>query len=157
MCRNLRSSLPMLPSQLTPLNSHTVREKLKSRQLQKKQNFDKGSKALLPLRPKDRVQHKCESKWKPAIVAAKHVSPWSYVIKTTSGTWLRCNRRHLKKTLEPTTRVWKHISRRQWRWRMCAGAAHDNSCRFEQSVSVLPSSLMRQSRCGSRWGWQYLP
>ena len=28
------------------------------------------------------------------------------------------------------------------------GAAHDNSCRREQSVSVPPSSSMRQSRCG---------
>jgi len=109
MGKNLRSSLPMLPSQLTPPNSGTVREKPQSRQLQQKQNFDKASKTLLPLRPKDRVRYKCGSKWKPAIVVAKHVPPRSYVIKTTSGTLLRRNRRHLKKTLEPAPRVWKYI------------------------------------------------
>jgi len=75
MGKNLRSSLPMLSSQLTPLNSHTVGEKLQVRQLQQKQNFDKASKALQPLRPKDRVRYKCGSKWKPAIVVVKHDSP----------------------------------------------------------------------------------
>ena len=96
----------MLPSQLTPLNSHTVSQ---TRQLQQKQNFDKISKALLSLRPKDRVRYKCGSKWKPAIVVAKHVSPRSYMIKTTRGTSLKCNGKHLKKTLESTRRVWRTV------------------------------------------------
>jgi len=148
MGRNLRSSLPMLPSQLTPPNSSTVREKLQIRQSKQKYNFDKTSKALPPLKPNDRVRYKCGSKWKPAVVVAKHVSPRSYVVKNTNGTLLRRNRRHLKKTLESAPRSLRYVEDSEGEDVVPTVMQHGDS-RFDQSVPLTPSSSsVRQSRYG---------
>ena len=148
MGRNLRSSLPMLPSQLTPPNSSTVRQKLQVCQSQQKHNFDKTSKTLPPLKPNERVRYKCGSKWKPAIVVVKHVSPRSYVVKNNNGTFLRRNRRHLKKTLESSPRLLRYVEDREGE-DVAPTVMHNGNTRFDQSVPLPPSSSsVRQSRYG---------
>ena len=97
MGRRLRSSLPMISSTLKPTSADHVKEKLMERQVRQKGYYDRSSKVLLPLKPKDSVRYKHGSIWKPAIVISNHTAPRSYIIQ---GMILRRNRCHLKRTNE---------------------------------------------------------
>ena len=109
MGRRLQSTLPMLPSLLEQNANKEVKEKLHKRQKQQKYYYDKTAKQLPPLKPNDVVRFKHKSYWKPAVVMGIHSSPRSYTIRTTDGTFIRRNRRHLKKTDEqrpPSESYW---------------------------------------------------
>ena len=100
MGRRLRSSLPMISSTLKPTSADHVKEKLMEQQVRQKSHYDRSSKVLLPLKPKDSVRYKHGSIWKPAIVISNHTAPRSYIIQTSNGMILRRNRCHLKRTNE---------------------------------------------------------
>ena len=52
------------------------------------------------MKPGDVVRYKKGRLWKPAEVIGKNPNPRSYDIRTETGTILRRNRRHLRKTRE---------------------------------------------------------
>ena len=58
MGRRLRSSLPMISSTLKPTSADHVKEKLMEWQVRQKGYYDRSSKVLLPLKPKDSVRYK---------------------------------------------------------------------------------------------------
>ena len=100
MNRRLRSSLPMTGAMLEPDVPQNVRTKLCQRQKQQKGTYDKSAKTLCDLKPGDVVRYKKGRLWKPAEVIGKNPNPRSYDIRTETGTILRRNRRHLRKTRE---------------------------------------------------------
>ena len=100
MGRNLRSSLPMMPAQLSTPYSQTCRQKLESRQVKQKLQYDKSAKLLPPLQANDVVRYLNGSSWAQATVIKQHSTPRSYIIKTANGTLLRRNRKHLRKSAE---------------------------------------------------------
>ena len=100
MSRRLRSSLPMTAAMLKPQISKGVKAALEDRQARQKYYYDRSAKSLPELKPNDVVRFPGNKSWEPAVVVSKHPSPRSYDIKTAQGTYLRRNRRHLRKTVE---------------------------------------------------------
>ena len=100
MSRRLRSSLPMTAAMLKPQISKSVKAALEDRQARQKYYYDRSAKSLPELKPNDVVRFPGNKSWEPAVVVSKHPSPRSYDIKTAQGTYLRRNRRHLRKTVE---------------------------------------------------------
>ena len=95
MNRRLRTTVPMIPTQLIPHvpDYSTLRQKEKEIKMRQKSNFDSRHKAcdLEPLIPGEQVWVTDQQKQATVI---QQTSPRSYQISTPSGT-LRRNRRHL--------------------------------------------------------------
>ena len=100
MSRRLRSNLPMTGKMLKPAIPENIRTKLNHRQQRQKSIYDRTAKLLLKLKTGDAVRYQKGHVWKPAVVVGKHSSPRSYNIMTDTGTTLRRNRRHLRRTRE---------------------------------------------------------
>ena len=80
-----------------PINA---REQLLKCQEKQKFYYDKGAKPLKPLESGDTIRYYKEKTWEPAVVVNRHDAPRSYNIEAESGSKLRRNRVHLRKTLE---------------------------------------------------------
>ena len=97
MGRNLRTSIPILPRQLTPKlpNSSLVKEKEKEIKERQKGNFDRRHRAtnLRPLQPGDTVWIQ-GSNSEGRVVEQSNTR--SYVVETPEGESVRRNRRHLR-------------------------------------------------------------
>ena len=100
MSRRLRSNLPMTGKMLKPAVPENIRTKLNHRQQRQKSIYDRTAKLLPKLKTGDAVRYQKGHVWKPAVVVGKHSSPRSYKIMTDTGTTLRRNRRHLRRTRE---------------------------------------------------------
>ena len=104
--RNLRTTLPCLPSSLDPclVNKDTVRDRDSRSKLASKASFDRrhGAKELPELLPGDTVLQKLDSekKWSDPATVIRQVAPRSYEIRSARGLYRR-NRRHLMRTSRP--------------------------------------------------------
>ena len=98
--RKLRDKLPVKSSSLDPKIPINAREQLLKCQEKQKFYYDKGAKPLKPLESGDTIRYYKEKTWEPAIVVNRHDAPKSYNIEAESGSKLRRNRVHLRKTLE---------------------------------------------------------
>ena len=102
MSRRLRSVIPTTPDQLKPklIDPEDIKQKLKAKQAQQKLHYDKGSKALPPLKKNELIRMQIQNRWLPATVVGEAGTPRSYNVLSPSGRVLRRNRRHLLKTGE---------------------------------------------------------
>ena len=104
--RNLRTTLPCLPSTLEPrtVNKEAIRDRDTRSKLSNKLNFDRrhGSKELPELLPGDTVLQKLdnEKQWDNPATVVKQCAPRSYEIQSSKGLYRR-NRRHLMRTSGP--------------------------------------------------------
>ncbi|XP_014668373.1 PREDICTED: uncharacterized protein K02A2.6-like [Priapulus caudatus] len=100
--RKMRANLPTkIPNRATERDM--IMQRLQDRQVLQKQYHDqKSGGSLAPLTPGQfvRIQEESTSKWQPAVVTEKLTAPRSYEIKTTNGSTLRRNRRHIRETPE---------------------------------------------------------
>ena len=104
--RELRTTLPCLPSSLQPrlVDRDAVRERDTRNKLASKASFDRrhGAKELPELLPGDTVLQKLdnEKKWSDPATVIRQVAPRSYEIRSARGLYRR-NRRHLMRTSRP--------------------------------------------------------
>ena len=101
--RQVRTKLPVHPSALVPVVHSDIRSQLQRRQTKTKEYYDKGSKALPPLKEGDTVRFQKPGKklYTPAMISKVHDTPKSYVITNQTGSQYRRNRRALHLTKEP--------------------------------------------------------
>lgn len=93
--RKLRTRLPVLvESEADQSNDRVLYAKKKFKYDQKSQ-YDKGSRALRPLCPRDRVRIHDGKSWNVEAQVVKSVAPRSYDVMTPEGVTYRRNRRHL--------------------------------------------------------------
>ena len=104
--RNLRTTLPCLPSTLEPtlVDKDAVKDRDSKSKLASKANYDRrhGAKELPELLPGDSVLQKLdnEKKWSDPATVIRQVAPRSYEIRSARGRFRR-NRRHLLRTSRP--------------------------------------------------------
>ena len=104
--RNLRTTLPCLPSTLDPClaNRDTVRDRNTRNKLSSKASFDRrhGARELPELLPGDTVLQKLDSEkqWSEPATVLRQCAPRSYEIRSRKGLYRR-NRRHLMRTSRP--------------------------------------------------------
>nr|XP_009858557.1 uncharacterized protein K02A2.6-like [Ciona intestinalis] len=94
MSRRLRTKIPIHKDLLKPevVDAYVG---LKKRQLRQKHYYDRGTKALPPLKKGDVVGYRKDGHWKKAIVTNRACEPRSYIIRNEFGNLLRRNRRQL--------------------------------------------------------------
>jgi len=99
MVRQIRTFLPIAPSQLTPSTvlHGKVRSKLISQKADQKRKYDKHAKQLKPMNVGDKVRIQQGAVWNPAAITEQN-SERSYTVKTPGGKQYVRNRRHLQKT-----------------------------------------------------------
>ena len=100
MSRTARTKIPTCPILMKPRVATGVIRQLQRNQDKQKHYYDKGSKALQPLKPQDQVRIRQGKRWIPATVTATASTPRSYIVRTQDGQTYRRNRRHLLKTDE---------------------------------------------------------
>jgi RNase H-like domain found in reverse transcriptase/Reverse transcriptase (RNA-dependent DNA polymerase)/Integrase zinc binding domain/Retroviral aspartyl protease len=95
--RQLRTKLPLPVGKLVPKADMDHRPQLVERQNKYKKSHDSNRHArdLPPLKPGDVVRVKHNGQLVKGEVVNKHEAPRSYIVKTTEGSTLRRNRRHL--------------------------------------------------------------
>jgi RNase H-like domain found in reverse transcriptase/Reverse transcriptase (RNA-dependent DNA polymerase)/Integrase zinc binding domain len=98
MCRNLKSRLPMIASELQPVVQRDARDRLKRAQENQQKFHDKGARELPVLRSGENIVLRRNGVWEPAVVKAPHAAPRSYIVKTEQGAELRRNRRFLRRS-----------------------------------------------------------
>ena len=96
MNRRLRGSLPFTAKSLEPSVPEGAKSQLQNRQKKQKDQFDKHTKSLPPLKPDDVVRYQTSTSWEPAVIVQRHSAPRSYDLITTRGNIIHRNRRHLK-------------------------------------------------------------
>ena len=103
MSRKLRTKLPNAKHLLKPKSQpvNDVHQRLRARQLRQEVAYDRETKQLSSLQPKESVRIRNGSEWDPAVVVEQHKSSRSYIVATPNGTQLRRNRYHLMPTNEP--------------------------------------------------------
>ncbi|XP_048587231.1 uncharacterized protein LOC125570141 [Nematostella vectensis] len=111
MGRQVRTKLPGHPNALVPRVYNDIRSQLLDRQLKTKEYYDKGSKALPPLKKGDtvRFQKPGQKTYTPARITRTHDTPRSYVITDQAGREYRRNRRTLSKSNEPPLYVQDNV------------------------------------------------
>ena len=104
--RNLRTTLPCLPSTLDPClaNKDAVRDRNARNKLSSKASFDRrfGTRELPELLPGDTVLQKLdnEKQWSEPATVLRQCAPRSYEIRSRRGVFRR-NRRHLMRSSRP--------------------------------------------------------
>lgn len=106
MSRRLRSTLPNTPEQLTPsiVEPRKVIQQLEHQQSLRKAQYDKGSRPLSSLQPREAVRLQVQDHWVPATVVQATETPRSYIVQTPDGRTYRRNRRHLIQSSLPESR-----------------------------------------------------
>lgn len=101
--RRTRTSIPTAPSLLQPEIPHGARDKMLKRKEIQTKFYNRNTKELPQLQPGDKVhvQTDNKSKWYKAKVQ-EQVDIRSYNIRTEDGRVYRRNRRHLRKSVQPT-------------------------------------------------------
>ena len=95
--RRLKTKLPTTTQLLNAKIPTDARSQLLAQQKSQKLYFDRGAKALPPVKTGDAVRMKTSNGWRPATVTKLADSPRSVVV-TSNGTLYRRNRRHIIKT-----------------------------------------------------------
>ena len=98
MGRRTKTLLPTTQSQLSPkiIPQKTVKSGLLKQQSTQKQNYDKSTRSLPPLKIGEKVRFRCGDVWQPAVITKLSHYPRSYVITTPSGQTYCRNRRRLR-------------------------------------------------------------
>ncbi|KAK3107010.1 hypothetical protein FSP39_004902 [Pinctada imbricata] len=100
--RQLRSILPILPSQLTPkvMDHSRARSIMQANKDRTTKVYNRSSHILPPLKEGEIARLQQDSRiWKPCQIISR-LNDKSYAIKTPNGTTFRRNRRHLTKSNE---------------------------------------------------------
>ena len=95
MSRIARTKIPISQELLLPAVASEAKQQLAQQQKRQKQNYDKSTKPLPPLKIGENVHLRQGNIWIPATV--------SYIITTTDGQQYRRSRRDLLKTNIPST------------------------------------------------------
>ncbi len=105
MNRQLRSNLPMKPSLLTAkaVKPKFVKQRRDKEKQDQKYHHDKRARKLPELKVGDPVclQHPRDNTWSKEGVIYKKLKHRSYLVKLTSGSFLRRNRAHIRKSCKP--------------------------------------------------------
>ena len=97
LSRIARTKIPISQELLLPAVASEAKQKWQ------KQNYDKSTKPLPPLKIGENVHLRQGNIWIPATVSGLASAPRSYIITTTDGQQYRRNRRDLLKTNIPST------------------------------------------------------
>jgi len=99
-----RTLLPASPSQLKSSGPHPAeaQEALQRTKDKQAQNYNRSAKSLPELQVGDTVRVQTDrGPWEKGFVLDRAGTPRSYIIQLESGSQIRRNRRHLRKSLEP--------------------------------------------------------
>lgn len=102
--RQTRTLLPASPSQLKSSGPHPAeaQEALQRTKDKQAQNYNRSAKSLPELQVGDTVRVQTDrGPWEKGFVLDRAGTPRSYIIQLESGSQIRRNRRHLRKSLEP--------------------------------------------------------
>jgi hypothetical protein len=102
MSRRLRSTLPLTEGALLPkvMQPTMLQKAVNQRKQRQKLYYDRGAKALKPLKPGQFIHMQRHGEWRPAVVSRETEWPRSYIVQTEDGGVYRRNRRHLLDTQE---------------------------------------------------------
>ena len=87
MGTNLGAKSPIAKHLIEPKSQpvNDVHQRLRARQLRQKAAYDRGTKQLPSLQPKESVRIRNGSEWNPAVVVGQHKSTRSYIVATPNG------------------------------------------------------------------------
>ena len=101
--RKYRTTMPIIDTNVAPIDNNKVRFQLEQRQQKSKQQYDKHTKEKIELDDNQpvRIRNQETRRWEPANVITKAGTPRSYIVQRCSGGIpLRRNRQQLRPTHE---------------------------------------------------------
>lgn len=101
MGRRLNGVLPIKTELLMPaaIDHKLIKQAFKTKQLNEKKYYDRGSVTLPELKLNDRVRVQKQGQWYPGLIVNALDKPRSYKIKMESGAIIERNRRHIMKDM----------------------------------------------------------